>query len=471
MGNFGYKNVSKTKDIGLVEYFCYGLGDFSFCFIYGAIGSYIVYFYTDIALIGAAAAGTILLISKLFDGISDMIMGYIIEHVHSPLGKARPWLLWMVIPYCIGCVLLFTVPNFSTTGRIIYAFLSYNLMSTIFYTSMNVPYGVLSSVMTDKQNERAVLSICRASMGAIGVFLISSYAPDMVSFFGGGAGGWQRTFLAIGIASVAMFCITFLGCKERVGSGVMEQKTGIKKSIGFVEGIRVLFANKYWFIMLMVNIFYTAMTSLYGMNMYFAKYIYLDAERNKSMMMCSTFAAMIVPFLLIPVVQKIGKRNVALYGGVGCGIIGQLMLILFAERSLTLLYVGLVLRGIGVACVSATKFGMIADSIEYGEYKTGVRAEGFVYSAASLGVRVGSALASAFMGWILGAFGYDGALEVQSASAMQGIRIMFYYAPLVVFISLFFLLIFYKLDREYDGIMHVLNARRKEALQKAGIEE
>ena len=139
----------------------------------------------------------------------------------------------------------------------------------------------------------------------------------------------------------------------------------------------------------------------------------------KTMMMCSTFASILVPLLLIPVVQKIGKRNVALYGGAGMGIAGQIVLILFAEQSMGLMYLGLILRGMGVACISATKFGMIADSIEYGEYKTGTRAEGFVYSAASLGVRVGSALASAVIGWVLGAYGYDGKLAVQSETAMK----------------------------------------------------
>lgn len=461
MGNFGYKNISKTDKISFMEYLCYGLGDFSFCFIYGAIGSYIVYFYTDIALISATTVGTILLFSKIFDGISDMIMGFIIENVHSPLGKARPWLLWMVIPYAIGCVMLFTVPDLSETGKVIYAFISYNLMATCIYTSMNVPYGVLSSVMTNKQNERSILSISRASLGALGVFVISSYALDLVDFFGGQAQGWQKTFMFIGVLSVGLFLITFFGCKERVGSGVMEQKTGKKNKLSMIEGLKICCKNKYWFIMLMVNIFYTAMTSLYGMNLYFAKYILQDAGFNKSMMMCSTFAAIIVPILIIPIVSKIGKRNVALFGGVGCGIFGQLLLILMAEKSIVLMYLGLIIRGIGVACISATKFGMIADSIEYGEYKTNVRAEGFVYSAASLGVRVGSALASAFIGWVLGQFGYNGALAIQSASAMFGIRIMFYFAPLVVFICLFLLLIFYKLDKEYDGIMEILEQRHK----------
>ena len=463
MKNFGFKNKAETEKIGLAEYFFYGLGDFSFCFIYGAIGSYIVFFYTDVACISAGVVGTILLLSKIFDGISDMLMGFVIENVHSPLGKARPWLLWMAVPYCVGCVLLFTVPDLGETGKAVYAFLSYNLMATFIFTSMNVPFGVLSSVMTNKQNERAILSISRASLGALGVFVISSYAPDMVERFGGGPGGWQKTFLMIGIVSVILFMITFLGCKERVGSGVMEQKTGKKSSITLVQGVKILFANKYWFIMLMVNIFYTAMTSLYGMNLYFAKYVIKDAGYNKTMMMCSTFASILVPLLVIPVVQRIGKRNVALYGGAGMGILGQVLLIFTAESSLAGMYMGLILRGVGVACISATKFGMIADSIEYGEYKTGTRAEGFVYSAASLGVRFGSAFASAFIGWVLGAFGYDGELAVQSESAIKGIKIMFYYAPMVVFVGLLLLLLFYHLDREYDGIMKVLEKRHQEA--------
>ncbi|MDO4619052.1 MAG: MFS transporter, partial [Lachnospiraceae bacterium] len=445
------------------EYICYGLGDFSFCFIYGAIGSYMVFFYTDIAKISAATVGTILLLSKIFDGISDLLMGYIIEHVHSPLGKARPWLLWMSIPYCIGAILLFTVPDFSYTGRVVYAFISYNLMATFIYTSMNVPYGVLSSVMTNKQNERAILSISRAAMGALGVFLISSYAPDIVDVLGGGAAGWQRAFIIIGILSVILFFITFFGTKERVGSGVMEQKTGKKQSIGMLQGLKILAQNKYWFIMLLVNVFYTAMTSLYVMNMYYAKYVIADSSYNKRMMMCSTFAAIFVPLLIIPIVQKIGKRNVALYGGAITGILGQILVILLTDRSLAGMFLGLIVRGIGVACISATKFGMIADSIEYGEFKTGVRAEGFVYSAASLGVRVGSAVAAAVIGWILGAYGYNGALEVQSATAIHGIRMMFFYAPLVVFLVLLVLLLFYHLDKEYDGIMIELEKRHLEA--------
>lgn len=137
MENFGFKNKAATEKIGLSEYFFYGLGDFSFCFIYGAIGSYIVFFYTDVACISAGVVGTILLLSKIFDGISDMLMGFVIENVHSPLGKARPWLLWMAIPYCIGCVLLFTVPDFGETGKAVYAFLSYNLMATFIFTSVN----------------------------------------------------------------------------------------------------------------------------------------------------------------------------------------------------------------------------------------------------------------------------------------------------------------------------------------------
>ena len=137
MENFGFKNKAATEKIGLAEYFFYGLGDFSFCFIYGAIGSYIVFFYTDVACISAGGVGTILLLSKIFDGISDMLMGFVIENVHSPLGKARPWLLWMAIPYCIGCVLLFTVPDFGETGKAVYVFLSYNLMATFIFTSVN----------------------------------------------------------------------------------------------------------------------------------------------------------------------------------------------------------------------------------------------------------------------------------------------------------------------------------------------
>ena len=163
-----------------------------------------------------AVVGTILLFSKIFDGISDMLMGFIIEKCPFATWKSKTLAsvdgdsltASAVANFCLQFRIL------SETGKIIYAFLLYNLMATCIFTSMNVPYGVLSSVMTNKQNERALLSISRASLGALGVFVISSYAPDVVEKMGGGPGGWQKTFLLVGIVSIALFLITFFGCKE-----------------------------------------------------------------------------------------------------------------------------------------------------------------------------------------------------------------------------------------------------------------
>ena len=446
----------EMQPISLREKVSYGLGDVATCLIYGALGSLMMFFFTDIALLPAAAAGTLVFVSRFFDAATDLGMGVVIDRTNTRFGKCRPWLLWMAIPWGVSSVLLFSVPGFGDTGRLVYAWLTYNLMTTIVYTAINMPYGALASMITRNQQERAMLSVYRASFGCISVFFVSTFTTTFVDWFGGGADGWQKTFMLFGAVSVGLFLLCFLGTRERVA--VVPKKDN---TLTPARAVGALVRNKYWWIMALINIGAASMSTLYGMNLYYARYVLNDLGYTRPMMLCATFSLMIVPFLCVPFIKRYGKRNVAFYGGAWLALAGQLVLIMLAEQSIAFLYAGLVMRGFGIAAITATKFGMITDSIEYGEYVTGLRTEGMINSGAAVGIKLGSAFSSVIIGYILSYYGYVGGAATQTERGLEGIKLLFFQGPLVVIIFMLVLIYLYKLDQEYERVMTELGKRKK----------
>ncbi|WP_245996258.1 MFS transporter [Paenibacillus taihuensis] len=174
--------------------------------------TFLTYFYTDVAGVAAATVGTILLISRILDGVIDIGMGVAMDKTKSKRGKARLWLLWMAIPFAISAVLLFTMPDLGTTGKIIYIFITYNLVNII-YTSINMPCGALNSLITQNQYERSILNIFRMLMAMIGAIVVSTVTTPIVEALGDGRQGWQYTFMIYGAIAAVLFFITFRSTK------------------------------------------------------------------------------------------------------------------------------------------------------------------------------------------------------------------------------------------------------------------
>ena len=170
-----FTNAHVSERVTVGERLAYGCGDFSSNIMYSAMAAFLMFYYTDYVGVSAAVVGTIMLVSRLFDGISDLVMGIIIDRTRSPFGKARVWILRLVIPYAIGTVLLFAVPNgWSETAKYIYIFFSYNLAFTVLFTGINLPYATLTALMTQDQYERSVLSIFRMILATCGTLFIKT---------------------------------------------------------------------------------------------------------------------------------------------------------------------------------------------------------------------------------------------------------------------------------------------------------
>ena len=386
-------------------------------------------------------------------------MGVIVDRTHSRFGKARPWILRMCIPFAISGVLMFSVPaSWSSTPKLVYVFITYNLVSTVIYTAINVPYSALNALMTQDPYERSVLSIFRNLLATAGTLTINTFTLPLVEYFGNNASAWTKTFVVFGFVSIAAFLCTFFGTKERVRANETgEQK--VEENVPFVTGIKALFQNKYWIMMTgMLALFFLMYSVNGGATVYYAKDILGDKNLVSTINGIFNIVQILGMFFIAMLVKKFGKRNVFSLGLI-LDIIGMLVLN-FSGGSMPIIVVSSVIRGIGNACGGATMWAMVSDTIDYGEWKTGYRTEGLVNSACSFGYKIGNGIGSALLGVILEVGGYVGNAAAQTASALTSIKICFVWIPIAVYVCGLIIMKFYHLDKEFDGILADLKARK-----------
>ena len=451
-----------NEKLSFKERFSYSLGSLACNLVWTALGAFMVVFYTDVALIPAATVGILLLVSRIFDGVSDIGMGIIVDRGKSPKGKARPWLLRMAIPFGVAAFLCFnTMPGWSLSLRIVYAFITYNIMTTIIYTSVDMPYGVLNAALSQDQYQRSVLNIFRLFMAIVAGVIVNMAVPQLTVIFGGGAQGWRMTFLIIGALAVIMFLITYFNTKERVVAA-----TKVADKVPVKVGVKALLKNKYWVMIVIYAVLSYTSSGLGGMTAFFCREILGDFGLVGTITIVGVLPMLAGTFVLAPIVKKFGKRNAALFGII-CGIIGSLIVYL-AGTNLTIIFVAVIFKAFGSSFIIGTLFAIVADTIEYGEWKSGVRTEGLVYSASSFGGKLGNGLGAAIVSIALSIGGYvarsvDGFGPTgQTESTINAINFVYIWVPVVLLIGMGIILLFFKLDKEYPAILAELKARREE---------
>lgn len=449
-----FTNVNASEKITVKERLAYGCGDFSSNIMYSAMAAFLMFYYTDYIGVSAAVVGSIMLFSRIFDGISDLIMGVIIDRTKSPFGKARIWILRLVIPYAIGTVLLFSVPaGWSEMAKYVYIFFSYNIAFTVLFTGINLPYATLTAPMTQDQYERSVLSIFRMILATCGTLFIKTCTLPVVKFFGDNARAWTYTFVVFGALEIITFMITFLFTRERVNTSE-DKRMLVPISLGF----KALVKNKYWFMATLNLVLIFIAQGVNGSSeVYYAKEVLGNGNLVGTFSVALQVTQIVCMFFIAGFVKKFGKRNVLMTGAaimiVGYGIMG------IGAESLPILIAGCMLRGVGNAGISACMFAMVTDTIEYGEWKTGIRTEGLINSAASFGQKIGNGLSNVVMGAILAAGGYVGTAATQTASAISAIKVSYIYVPIVLTVAQIIVLAFYHLDKEYDTILENIKKR------------
>lgn len=442
--------MSSNAKLSFLERFAYGVGDYAANLVYSAISAFLLVYYTNVIGASAAAAASIIAVSKIFDGVSDLIMGYIVDHTNSRYGKARPWIARLCVPLAVCTVLMFSVPaSFAGKAQIAYMFLTYNLVSTIFYTGVNVPYATLQGLMTTNQYERGLLGNFRNLLSTAGTMTINTVVLKMTGFFGGGDAytqrGWTITVAILMVVFVALNMFTFFTCSERVTSQEGSKK---KETVSFVKGLKALLKNKYW-ILMSLNLFsmFFMMSSFFGSVLYFTKYN-MGNENQYSVVANLLSGAQIVTLFITPfIMKKVSKRNLNM-AGMAIVTIGLIMSGLSTNYGF--ICTASVIKGIGLGCAGATMFGCLQDAITYGEWNAGYSVAGMGNAASSFCFKIGSGLGTAALGWVLAAGTFDAAQPVQTTSALAAITTSFAWIPAITSALCVVCMIFFDLDKHYD---------------------
>ena len=435
----------------------YGLGDTAQNVVWGAMGI-LTFFYTDYAGIDPAMVGMVMLLSRCFDGVSDVIMGFIVEKTNSKWGKSRPWILWMSVPFAVSIVLIYTVPQGSSAMQFAYLFVTYNLCTTVCYTALNLPYGSLSAMMTRASKERDMLSITRMCLSPWGRILSVSATLPLVKVFGDTQMAWVEVMSIWAVVGLVLLVFCFSRCKETV---VIEARAKAAK-IPVGKALKALAVNPYFWvgmtIWMMQNVIFTITGTILP---YYCKYIFADDTIYGSLYLLETLVTIFVMAVFSPrLLRRFGKRNMSLGGVVIC-FIGHVIFLLNPTDFGWVVF-SCVVRGIGFAPIQSVIFGFIGDAVEYGQWKTRLRQEGLIFSGGSVGTKVGSGLTSALLTGLLSYVGYissSAGSVMQSQQVIDMIVSIYMWGPIFVWIVLIVVLYFYELDQKYPEIMRDLVAR------------
>ncbi len=444
-------NMDPNAKLSLIERFAYGVGDYSFNLVYSSISAFLLVYYVSVLGVSAVTAGSIMAVSRIFDGVSDLVMGRIVDKTHSKWGKARPWLLRLCVPLAVCFVLMFSIPSgLAGKAQIAYMFLTYNMVSTVFYTGMNVPYATLQGLMTTNQYERGLLGNIRNLLSTAGTMTVNTFVMKMCTAFGGGdqysQKGWTMTFLILAVLFILLNLFTFYFCHERVvelSSGDSEEK----QEASIAECLKSLVKNKYWLILVVfLFVMYFMMSTFFGSAYYFAQYILGDENVYAMTANALSMAQIIMLFCTPFIMKKFGKRNTGLFGMAIAS--AAFLLTALAGSNVNLVVAANVLKGLGFGCCGATMFGMLQDAITYGSWLTGVQAMGMGNAASSFCMKVGSGIGTAALGWILGAGGFN--TDPTSAGALTALNISCIWIPLATCIIGAVCMLLFDLDQHYD---------------------
>lgn len=433
--------MENNKKVPMLNKMAYALGTGGGNVFSQIAAAFLLQYYTDTALIGAGAIATMFLVCRVFDGISDLLMGGIIDRTKTKLGKARPWLIASGPLSLLGIVLLMNVPmGLSEGGKLAYAYITYIFMAVIVYTIYGIANTAMLPLMTKNPKEHTMLATFSAiGNNAIGLVAGSAITPLVVNL------GWRTSSIILGLVACVLILISGLLNKE-VDAGEEIEK---KESIPMSKQLPAVLKNKYFFILLLVGAFSLLMNAnAIGAQIYYCNLVLGDMGLMSKFMIAGQLPGLLILFLMPYISNKYSKQTFLLIGSVfliiGFAISG------FAGTNTTLLLVGTVIRSLGAGPLLSAVFALVPDVVEYGYWKYGVRSEGLISSAQSVGSKVGIGFGSAITGWILAAVKYDPTAVEQSQAVIDAVKFDFTWLGMIISVVIFVIVLMLNVEKYAD---------------------
>lgn len=431
----------------------YGSGDVAGNVVYALLSAFVMIYLTDTAGLNAGVVGTLMMLSKFFDGFSDLLFGSLLDKTQTRMGKARPWMLWAFVGCAAMIIAIFAIPtSLGDTAKYAWFFIAYTLLNAVFYTANNIAYSALTALITKNSAERVQMGSIRFMFAFGTSLIIQTVTVQGVEMLGGGAEGWRAIAIIYALLGLAVNTLSVMSVRELSPAELAEvdeddEQVPPAEKISVRESGRLLLANKYYLIILIVFIMTQMFTATLNMGIYFMTYILGNAKLLGSFAWAINIP-LIVGLLFTPfVVARFGGMykvnmigySVAVAGRLGvaaAGYAGNLWLMLFFSG----------VASLGMSPLQGTLNALIAEASENTFLRFGKRIDGLMFSCTSLGVKVGSGLGTAMAGWLLASAGYVANAAQQSDSVITMLYVMYLWIPTIA--NAIILALLWRLDVE-----------------------
>lgn len=444
----------------LKEKIGYGLGDMSSSMFWKIFSYYLPFFYSNIFGLSMIDAGVLVLVTRIWDAVSDPMMGVIADRTSTRWGKYRPYLLWVAPLFSVAGILLFTTPDWEYGAKLVWAYVTYILMMTV-YTAINVPYGSMLGVMTSDSQEKTVFSSFRMFFAYGGSFIAVACWEPLCRLFGGGAHGFQMAMVVIAVACLILFLLCFLMTKEHIYT---------KSTVSVGADFRSLLTNKPWWLLiggaLGSNLFNTVRGA--AVPYFFSDIIPGGATVLGVMFYAGLFLGigevfnMLGVALAVPLTKRMGKKSTFMLMNGLLAVFSIMFFFVPCTNTGFLLMLALqVIISVCTGVISPLVWSMYADVSDYAELKYKTASTGLIFSSGSMSQKFGSAIGGSAIMWLLGVCGYSSENAVQPESAIQCLWWLMSFIPALVALLSVLVIWFYPLTTQrIEDINSELKAKR-----------
>ena len=430
----------------------YGSGDIAGNVVYAFLSTFMMFYLTETIGMNIGIVGTLMAASKLFDGVTDIFFGSMIDKTHTKMGKARPWMIYGYIGCAVTLAAIFMVPeSWGETAQYVYFFVAYTLLNAVFYTANNIAYASLTALITKNSSERVQLGSIRFIF-AFGTSLLIQYITiDAVNFFGGGAQGWKIVAIIYAIIGLVTNTISGLSVKELSAEELDETDDKDlqeqEEKYTMVQAAKMLFTNKYYLMICGIYLLTQLCESTLNMGVYYMKYILGDENLLGTFSLYKNipliFGLVVTPWL-VKKMRGMYRLNIMSYSVAAVGRLFVMVGAFMGSIPMMLIFTGV--AALGTSCLQGDLNALIACCSEHTFLTRGKRIDGTMYSCSSFGIKVGGSIGTAISGWLMDAAGYVKDAPIQTASTIDMLHFLYLWAPILFYAMV--TLVLSKLDVE-----------------------
>ena len=422
----------------------YGSGDMAGNVVYSFLSSFIMIYLTNIVGLNAGIVGTLIAVSKLFDGVTDIFFGAMIDKTKSRLGKARPWMLYAYIGCAVTLIANFAIPtNMGKFAQYAWFFIAYTLLNAVFFTANNIAYAALVALVTKNSKERVEMESWRFIFAFSTVLIIQSVTVKFVQILGGGAYAWKVVAIVFAIVGVIVNTISVFSVKELPeeelnGDGVVDDEI---EKYGLVEAAKLLFSNKYYIMISVTYIVQQTYSAMLNMGIYYMTYVLLN-EDLYAVFSWAINIPLIIALIITPTLvakwKGLYKLNIV---GYAIATVGRALVVVAAYmHSVPLMILFTAVSSFGQGPWQGDMGAVVANCSEYTYLTKGKRIDGTMYSCTSFGTKLGGGIGTALTGWLLAASGFNGEVVTQSASCLNILHFMNLWFPVILALIITFIM-------------------------------